>query len=159
MDDVREWAIRYAENGWAVIPLHGIDDDGSCTCRLGSDCDSPGKHPYWRDWPTKASSDVEQVKSWFDGVTPRNIGVVCGPSGLVVIDIDGPEGEALLRPLVEVGIVPPCPQVRTRRGRHLYLRGSVPAAKLRGLDIKSGNGFVVAPPSRRVDGGVYEWVA
>ncbi|NDH85641.1 hypothetical protein EBY67_01100, partial [bacterium] len=66
-------------------------------------------------------------------------------------------GEAMILPLMEVGIIPPCPMVRTRRGIHLYLSGNVPAAKLRGIDIKSGNGFVVAPPSRRVDGGVYEW--
>jgi len=158
MDSVRDWAVRYAERGWKVIPLHGVRDDGSCTCRLGHECDSPGKHPYWRDWPTKASDDVEQIRTWFDDTTPRNIGIVCGASNLVVIDIDDEGGEALVLPLMEVGIIPPCPQVRTRRGIHLYLTGNVPAAKLRGIDIKSGNGFVVAPPSRRVDGGYYEWV-
>ena len=42
-------------------------------------------------------------------------------------------------------------------GRHLYLSGQVQAAKLAGLDIKAGNGFVVAPPSRRMDGGLYAW--
>ncbi|NCZ52816.1 MAG: hypothetical protein EBY81_02805 [Verrucomicrobia bacterium] len=158
MESVCEWAVKYAERGWAVIPLHGVNDDGSCTCHLGSDCDSAGKHPYWRDWPSKASSNVEQVTAWFmDDTRQRNIGIVCGASGLVVIDIDDEGGEAMILPLMEVGIIPPCPMVRTRRGIHLYLSGNVPAAKLRGIDIKSGNGFVVAPPSRRVDGGVYEW--
>lgn len=158
-DDVRSWALRYAERGWKVIPLHGIDDEGNCTCRLGADCDSAGKHPYWRDWPNKASDNPEQINSWFIEGVPRNIGIVCGASNLVVIDIDDEGGEALIKPLLDSGTIPPCEQVRTRRGIHLYLSGSVPAAKLRGIDIKSGNGFVVAPPSRRVDGGVYEWVA
>lgn len=158
MESVREWAELYAQRGWHVIPLHGVNDDGTCTCRLGADCDSAGKHPYWRDWPTKASANVDQVRAWFmDEQTPRNIGIVCGASGLVVIDIDDEGGEAMIAPLMEVGIIPPCPMVRTRRGIHLYLTGNVPAAKLRGIDIKSGNGFVVAPPSRRVDGGRYEW--
>jgi hypothetical protein len=158
MEDVKEWALRYAERGWKVIPLHGLDEDNNCTCRMRGDCDSPGKHPYWRDWPNMASDDPNQIAAWFDGSMPRNIGIVCGASNLVVIDIDDEGGEAMLLPLIEVGIIPPCPQVRTRRGIHLYLTGSVPAAKLRGIDIKSGNGFVVAPPSRRVDGGFYEWV-
>jgi len=159
MESVQEWAIRYAKRGWFVIPLNGINEDGTCTCARGEECDSAGKHPFWMGWQDRASNDPKEVELWFDDVTPRNIGVVCGPSGLVVIDIDGPEGEALLRPLVEAGVVPACPQVRTRRGRHLYLRGTLPAAKLHGLDIKSGNGFVVAPPSMRADGEQYEWVA
>ncbi len=157
-EDVVTWALRYAERGWKVIPLHGVNTDGSCTCWAGSDCDSPGKHPYWRDWPERATNDPDEIRSCFDGEN-RNIGIVCGASNLVVIDIDDEQGEALIHPLLDSGVIPPCAQVRTRRGIHLYLSGTVRAAKLRGIDIKSGNGFVVAPPSRRVDGGVYEWVA
>jgi putative DNA primase/helicase len=158
MGDVKEYALAYAQRGWKVIPLYGIGEDGNCTCRLGSECGSPGKHPFWRDWPNKASDDPEQIAHWFEQ-GEYNIGIVCGASNLVVIDIDDEGGEALVLPLLESGVIDSCPQVRTRRGIHLYLSGNVPAAKLRGIDIKSGNGFVVAPPSRRVDGGVYEWVA
>jgi putative DNA primase/helicase len=159
MDDpIMEAAIAYAERGWSVIPLHGVNDDGTCTCHLGMECDSPGKHPLHRDWPEKASADPDQVRAWWEAFrgAPRNVGIVCGKSNLVVIDVDDEVGGAWIDSLN--GVIPPCPQVRTRRGRHLYLQGQVQAAKLKGLDVKAGNGFVVAPPSMRVDGGRYEWV-
>jgi putative DNA primase/helicase len=158
MDDpIMDAAIAYAERGWSVIPLHGVNDDGTCTCHLGMECDSPGKHPLHRDWPEKASADPDQVRAWWEAFrgAPRNVGIVCGKSNLVVIDIDDADGERRLQQIAAQ--IPPCPQVRTRRGIHLYLSGQVQAAKLTGLDIKAGNGFVVAPPSIRVDGGRYEW--
>ena len=156
-DDIGAAAVEYARHGWYVVPLHGVNDDGTCTCYLGAECDSPGKHPLYRDWPERASNDPEQVSEWwaaFNG-SPRNVGIVCGKSNLVVIDIDDADGERRLKQIEEQ--LPPCPQVRTRRGRHLYLSGQVQAAKLAGLDVKAGNGFVVAPPSMRMDGGRYEW--
>jgi putative DNA primase/helicase len=157
-DDIMEAAVAYAERGWAVIPLHGVNDDGTCTCHLGLECDSPGKHPLHRDWPEVATTDADQVRAWWESYrgAPRNVGIVCGKSNLVVIDIDDEKGADWIEGLN--GMVPGCPQVRTRRGIHLYLQGQVQAAKLPGLDIKAGNGFVVAPPSVRVDGGRYEWV-
>jgi len=157
LEDIGAWAVAYAERGFYVIPLHGVNDDGTCTCSMGMECESAGKHPLYRDWPDAASCDVDEVASWWEGFRgyPRNVGIVCGKSNLVVVDIDGPEGEAALAAVA--GEFPPCPQVITRRGRHLYLSGQVQAAKLAGLDVKAGNGFVVAPPSRRMDGGVYAW--
>jgi len=157
-DDIGEAAAAYARHGWFVIPLHGVNDDGTCTCYLGEECESQGKHPLHRDWPNTASDDAELVASWWEGFNghPRNVGIVCGKSNLVVIDIDTVEGEDKLKEIEH--LIPPCPQVRTRRGRHLYLAGQVLAAKLAGLDIKAGNGFVVAPPSMRADGKLYEWV-
>ncbi|MGA0134282.1 MAG: bifunctional DNA primase/polymerase [Opitutales bacterium] len=156
-DEIRDAAIAYAEHGWYVIPLHGVNGDGTCTCWAGMECDSAGKHPLWRDWPEKASNDPEIVAAWWNEFQqPRNVGVVCGRSNLIVIDIDDEKGADWLNGLN--GVVPGCPQVRTRRGVHLYLEGQVQAAKLAGLDVKAGNGFVVAPPSLRADGGRYEWV-
>jgi putative DNA primase/helicase len=160
MDDVAQAAIAYASRGWAVIPLHGVID-GVCTCREGQACESPGKHPLWRDWPKQASSDPNTVSGWWAHYVregkARNVGIVCGASGLVVIDVDSAEGEQTLERLVSGHQLPPTMVAKTRRGRHLYFEGEAPAAKLPGLDIKSGNGFVVAPPSVRVDGGRYEW--
>lgn len=155
--DIGAWAVAYAERGYYVIPLHGVNDDGTCTCPMSPECESAGKHPLYRDWPEAASCDAKVVAGWWQGFGkyPRNVGIVCGKSNLVVIDIDGPDGEAALAAVADK--IPPCPQVITRRGRHLYLSGQVQAAKLPGLDVKAGNGFVVAPPSRRMDGGLYRW--
>ena len=103
MESVLEWALRYAERGWKVIPLHGVIADGACTCWQGANCDSPGKHPLQRDWPTLASDDPAKMEEWFgpEVGTRRNIGVVCGASNLVVIDIDDEGGEGMVQQLFE----------------------------------------------------------
>ena len=56
---------------------------------------------------------------WGERWPDANLGIATGPvSGLVVVDVDGPEGEAALRKL---GLaLPPTLEVQTGRGRHLY---------------------------------------
>jgi len=39
-------AIKYAEANIPVMPLHWICEDGSCSCKAGSDCDSKGSIRY-----------------------------------------------------------------------------------------------------------------
>ena len=41
---LRTAAAKYASLGYAIIPLHWIKPDGSCSCNL-IDCDKEGKHP------------------------------------------------------------------------------------------------------------------
>jgi len=52
-----------------------------------------------------------------------NIGIVCGAvSGLVVIDVDGPDGEETLEALeADIGPLPETVEALTGKGRHLYL--------------------------------------
>ncbi|MBP2021908.1 hypothetical protein J2Z44_001704 [Clostridium punense] len=47
MSEILEMALRYSEVGITVMPLHGIKEDGSCTCRNGSNCASKSKHPMF----------------------------------------------------------------------------------------------------------------
>ncbi len=49
-------------------------------------CDERGKHPCV-PFKAGASTDPQQLAAWFTGY-PRNIGVACGPSGLLVVDED-----------------------------------------------------------------------
>ncbi|MFD9691317.1 bifunctional DNA primase/polymerase [Kitasatospora sp. NPDC059088] len=65
-------ALRYAERGMAVHPL-----------LVG------GKEPRWSDWEGRATLDPELItRTW--SRAPFNIGVACGPSRLVVVDLDVP---------------------------------------------------------------------
>jgi hypothetical protein len=67
-------ATALAERGWHVFP-----------CQPGS------KRPALRqDWEHRATTDTARVaRCWETG--PWNIGVACGPSGLIVIDLDTPK--------------------------------------------------------------------
>lgn len=63
-------ALGYAARGWHVFPLRG-----GC------------KRPAVRDWEHRATTDPARIsRCWAAG--DFNIGVACGPSGLVVVDLD-----------------------------------------------------------------------
>ncbi|CEF49371.1 unnamed protein product [uncultured bacterium] len=160
-----EAAAMYARTGFPILPLYTVGSDGRCCCR-DPDCKSPGKHPLTKHGLKEASTDLAVVERWWIQWPSANIGLATGgPSGLVVLDIDGEEGEASLRTLVaERGALPNTLSVRTGKGRHLYFRREaddpeVPSrAGIRpGLDVRSEGGHVVAPPSVHATGRTYEW--
>ncbi len=137
----------YAEHGFAVFP-----------------CKTQDKVPATQHGCRDATTDVQQVEAWWGQVPDANVGVATG-STIFVVDIDGPEGEASWKSLVnEHGPVPPTLEQTTGRGRHLWfchpkdetIRNS--AAKLgSGLDVRGAGGYVVAAPSIHPDGRAYQW--
>ena len=69
-------ALDLAARGWHVIP---------CACG--------GKRPALSgNWQDLATTDTSRVGAWWTR-TPYNIGIACGPSGLIVIDLDIAHGE------------------------------------------------------------------
>jgi hypothetical protein len=66
----RTAAIAAAERGWHVFP-----------CRPGD------KRPAVDRWEQRACADPERVERYWPSGR-HNVGVACGPSGLVVIDLD-----------------------------------------------------------------------
>ncbi len=94
--DTQQCAVRLAEMGFRVFPMHGVKG-GRCTCG-NAKCDSPGKHPRINQWPEKASSDPAVVAKMFRHYQETNYGIATG-SGLLVIDVDSPVGEASLQEL------------------------------------------------------------
>src|SRR5262249_54534772 len=150
----------------AVLPLWWIEDTGSCACGKGV-CDSPGKHPIGRlviRGVTDASKDESKVKQWWAAYPRANIGVATGrSSGIVVVDVDGPKGEANLNTLLAEQQVTleakSCVNTgRADGGRHFYFpypsNMNVPSHKNDGLEIKSDGSYVVAPPSRHATGKI-----
>jgi hypothetical protein len=69
-------ALRAALRGWHVFP-----------------CAAGGKRPALRgNWQDLATTSPDQIRDWW-ARAPYNIGIACGPSGLVVIDLDLPHDE------------------------------------------------------------------
>jgi putative DNA primase/helicase len=157
-------ALEYARRGWAVIPLHTPDSAGACSCR-NAKCASPGKHPRVMQGLKAAAHDPGQVAKWWAQWPEANIGIVCGAvSGLVVLDVDGPEGEESLKALeAAIGPLPETVEALTGKGRHLYFNHPGveirPSAGVlgRGLDVRGDGGYVVGPPSLHYTGRRYEW--
>jgi hypothetical protein len=165
-------ATCYAARGWAVFPVHGIFRR-RCTCGR-SDCGSPGKHPLVRHGLYEATTDEGTIRGWWRQWRRANVGIATGsPSGIVVVDVDIPEGTDSLDLLErEAEGLPDTLSARTGSGgKHLVFHR--PARRLGnsagrlhgfpkdlpGVDLRGEGGYIVAPPSLHASGGSYEWVA
>lgn len=159
-------ALEYARLGWYVFPVQGIRD-GRCTC--GVDCDSPGKHPHVKGWPNVATTDSKLIAPWWLQWPDANIGVACGPSGLLVVDIDPRHGGHKSLERLE-GLHGRFYQTRARTGGgglHLFFKkpaGTTVKSRSNafgnaypGIDIRTDGGFIVLPPSLHVSGMRYQW--
>jgi len=160
-------ALELAASGFFVFPLHTIRN-GQCSCG-NSGCKSTGKHPIAYLAPNglkNATRDPQTIARWWDQERDANIGIKTGKeAGLVVIDVDGPQGEDQLAALVKAhGQIPPTPQVKTGRGRHDYYSYPTNCERIKsiarnGLDVRADGGYVVAPPSIHANGNRYQWMS
>jgi hypothetical protein len=139
-------ALRYAARDWFVFPLRPRSKD-------------PLTPHGFKD----ASRNPEHVRRWWAATPDANLGLWPGPSGLVVVDSDGPVGEATL---AARGLTTePTLTVVTGRaggGRHLYFMA--PSFDLKpvtlgpGTTIRHMRGYVAVPPSvHPTTGAVYRW--
>jgi hypothetical protein len=138
-------AVAYAERGWHVFPV------------------APrGKVPVTKRRMLDASLDEGLVAAWWEQRLQANIGVACGPSGLVVVDLDGEEAVRGWADLVarhgghERTLV-----ARTGKGFHLYFAGEGRSSAGRigpRIDTRGAGGYVIAPPSVHGSGAVYQWI-
>jgi hypothetical protein len=152
-------ALRLAAQGRAVLPCHGIVD-GKCTCG-DCGCESPGKHPRTPNGVKAATKDLEQIRLWWLEHPDSNLAIACGlPSGLLVLDVDGVEGEVALRALNLD--LPATLEVTTGRegGRHIYFAvpdGAPSRTFGKHLSARGNGHYVISPPSLHVSGKRYRW--
>lgn len=114
--------------------------------------DAPWKH--YRDNPLCVEKAAEL------DATNRNVGIITGsPSGIFVLDLDGPDAERVAR---EKGWTSETLTVSTGRGKHLYYKSPIfevrnGAGKLaEHVDVRGEGGYVVGPGSVHPDGQIYE---
>jgi hypothetical protein len=166
------WAHKYANLGWQVFPVYQIEE-GICSCPLGKNCKSPGKHPRTKTGLKEATTNKETIDTWWKGWPHANIGIRTGPeSGIFVLDVDinhdkGKYGDNSLDELLTMFNVPEPDTVEAITGgggRHLFFKyppGQVikSGTNVIGdhLDIRANGGYVVAEPSNHISGGNYTW--
>lgn len=156
-------ACLCAERGLHVIPVWR-PRDGICACPRGADCISPGKHPAIDGWQTSGSTDMMVLRDWF-AADRHNIGVVCGSSNIVVVDVDPRNGgretfDAL------VGDHGPLPETVTADsgggGTHYLFRrphGDLESKLGKGVDLLRDSRQFLVEPSVHPSGGMYRWRA
>jgi putative DNA primase/helicase len=166
-----EDALRYAEMGWYVFPCHTpLTKEGwSCSCEAWRrkkypdyNCTSPGKHPRTQHGLDDATLDHEQIREWWQRWPHANIGINCGLSGLLVIDLDQYkdiyQGHDL--DLDEDTVT----AITGGGGCHLFYQleegdqfGNRNKELPPGIDIRGHGGYVVVAPSLHSSGNCYQW--
>jgi Bifunctional DNA primase/polymerase, N-terminal len=140
-------ALQLAQRGWPVFPLRPYS-----------------KRPAIRNWEQQATTDPVQVRAWWSADPTANIGLACGPAGLVVIDLDSghdagrEHGRHTLARLAVAAGGEPIPwtyTVATPSGEHLYFVAP-PGSHFRNtvavlgphIDTRVAGGYVVAAGSK-----------
>ena len=152
MSRLQKAALAYANHfGWSVFPLE-----------VG------GKRPLIKNWQNQASKDPKKISGWWAQWPQANIGVACGLSDLVVVDLDvkneHQNGIETWRDIVlehniddDTAI-----QLTPSGGQHLVFQGNGnpirnSSSKLGpGVDIRGDGGYIVLAPSV-LDNGEYIW--
>ncbi|UWQ17074.1 DUF927 domain-containing protein [Jannaschia sp. M317] len=172
-------AYAYADAGLHVVDAHALKHNGKGT--------GPGgqvKIPRGTGWQMRATRDTDEIsRAWLgkghylpdkeDNVyrfasinAPRNVSAAFPPDcGLIVFDLDGPEGLAAWQALQrEHGPVPKTWASRTGSGGyHFIFRATgvdirnTASAIAPGVDVRGKNGQIVVSPSFHPNGRPYDW--
>ena len=153
MDNLKEWAFKYADAGLSVFPLRERD-----------------KRPATANGFKDATTDKTQIERWWKENPNYNIGIATGsPSGgLVVVDVDedkekGKTGLSSIQNWMKKnGQIPKTVEVVTGRGGlHAYYFCKTKLSNrtnvLDSVDIRADGGYVVAPPSIHPNGNSYHF--
>lgn len=142
--EMYDTARLYAERGWAVFPVKN-------------------KRPLiaWKDGSTTDPDAIDNMP--WDEAT--GIGLDCGKSGVVVIDIDRLEAIPVLADAL--GFDPTADDTviakTGRGGYHVYYQAGDKAVRnsaskvVPGIDVRGDGGYVVLPPSEHESGQRYQW--
>jgi hypothetical protein len=137
-----EWAVAYAQTGWAVFPVRR------------------DKKPYTEHGHLDATCDLEQIRAWWERWPEANIGLPV-PAGYVVLDVDVKDGAHIS----DLGELPETVIARSGGGGwHVWFRlpENSPEIKggkaLPGVDIRAGGkNYLLVFPSIHPSGQQYEW--
>jgi hypothetical protein len=160
-DSTLELALRYADAGRKVLPLHSAPA-GRCSCGKKV-CHSPGKHPRTLNGAKDATTDEARIRAWFERWPNANVGMALDE--LVVVDVDPRNGgtPTFADLTAKNGPLPFTWTQSTGGGGQHYVFKANCAAYGSGLgpgvDLKSGpNVFIVVEPSVHASGGRYVWL-
>jgi hypothetical protein len=180
-ESVLQHALAWAQHGHGVFPLHyPVEHNGQVACSCGRLCGKQAaKHPYSvRGFAPHGHLDAtlnpRLIERWFGLCIPEaNLGV--STENLVVIDADPRDGgDESLRVLErEHGELPRTWRSLTGSGgtHDIYKPPdgveiyNVVAKQMTdpplgpGVDVRAKGGYICAPPSRHISGGIYAWSA
>jgi putative DNA primase/helicase len=143
-------AIKYAENGWYVLP---VEPDSKRPAKILGNA-----------WQHQTSRDADQIADWFAG-TSLMVGLHVGRSGAVVLDVDYPDKfPAHLRHLLAGAAFQSTRTDLPERGHYVFAAPRLLGNSRGELgqefgEVRGTNGIIVVAPSRHTKPmGRYHWV-
>jgi hypothetical protein len=141
-----DYAMAYIKRGWSIIPVAA----GGSKIPLVK----------WKPHQSRRASEAELI-GWLQRWPDMNLGVVTGEiSGIVVLDLDGPEAVTACK---AAGLAFPLTlcQRTPRGGWHAVYARTEPVKTAAGLlprvDTRGEGGYIMVAPSTRPD-GAYRWL-
>jgi hypothetical protein len=140
--------------------------DGHCSCILGLECKSQGKHPRVKRELALTAGDQEWAV-WMRRWPTMNLGLLTGyESGIFVIDVDPRHGgdQSFKKLTDELGQFPETMVAQTGGGGYHYVFQLPQGLEIKnsagliapGIDIRGFGGVIVVEPS--VTQGAYKWL-
>jgi hypothetical protein len=142
-------AIEYAERyGWYILPIDRTKAKKPIIVAHGKN---------------SATTNPDIIRGWYRLEPEANIGVVCRPSGLLVLDVDDRHGgdDHLYDLEQKLGPLPDTVCSQTGNGLHIVFRNPLITTKREiaaGIHIRD-NAYVIAPNSTHYTGRPYLWQA
>jgi len=152
-DTLGKVAEDYAKSGWFIFPLRPRD-----------------KTPLTAHGLKDATNKVDVIRQWWAKAPEANIGLNCGKSGIVVIDLDKRGEHDGCQEWETINHMQgPFPKTSTSLtgggGRHLLFKSpdglsiKNSAGRLApGIDVRGDGGYIVLPPSIHPSGKPYQWL-
>ncbi len=146
-----ENALKFASINWHVFP-----------------CSNKNKQPLTKNGFHVATTDEKTIREWWTKWPNAMIGVACGKSGIVVIDIDIKDNRngALTWESIKTENIVSVEQKTQSGGRQIILKAS-PNQSLKqgadvngyhGIDIRNKGGYIIVAPSVMLSKNKYEWL-
>lgn len=143
-------ALWYAqEKEWFIFPTREVPSepfmkDGKLTV-------NKVKSPYTEFGFKDSSREENKIKYWWDRYPNAGIGIDCGKSKLVVLDLDVRKGKDGFGSFLKLGISDEgaLHSQTPSGGLHIIFRGEnrSHADVVNGMDVRSKGTYIVAPPS------------
>lgn len=144
-------ALEYARRGWYVFPCREKDSEPFWDEKKGKERIMIAKSPYVNGGFEDATRDEQKIKEWWLRYPEAAIGVSCGASGLVVVDIDVKGGRKGFDNFMKLNVsdAGALHGMTPSGGMHIIYSGKAHSrANIKiGIDVRSAGAYIVAPPS------------
>ena len=148
---ILETALMYAKNGLYVFPCRERESKPFLT-KSGKQKTLPPKSPYFKGGFQNATKDETQIKDWWQKHPEAGIGISCGHSELIVIDIDSHKGnrkgfDTFMK--LNISDEGALHSITPNAGMHIVFKGLTNSyANVKdSIDLRSQGSYIIAPPS------------